>query len=163
MSYTSPWKSDFPIFAAHAQPHLCYLDNASTTFMPKTVVDAIYHYQCFQHANSHRGLYQLSNNATQTVEAARIFIANFLNAKSSQEVIFTSGTTEAINLVAHTYLKPRLHQAANIIVSQVEHHANFLCWQLLCQQFGAELPEELPGEEEGVVFSMPKELRLKEV
>ena len=128
MSHIHPWKQDFPIFSPHAQPQLCYIDSAATTLLPKTVVDAMYHFQCYQHANSHRGLYQLSVKATQIVEDARMLVANFINAKNASEIIFTSGTTEAINLVAQSCAKPRLTSKANIVISQLEHHANCLPW-----------------------------------
>ncbi|WP_448546685.1 aminotransferase class V-fold PLP-dependent enzyme [Thalassotalea fusca] len=150
MSYTSPWKQDFPIFSSHAQPFICYLDNAATTFLPKSVADAMYHYQCYQHANSHRGLYRLSAKATQIVEDARSLLSSFLNASSSQEIIFTAGTTEAINLVAHSFVRPRMHQQANILVSQAEHHANFLPWQALCAEYGCEL-RVIPITSEGEI------------
>ena len=139
----SPWQQNFPVFSA--QPQLTYLDSAATCLMPKAVADAIHYYQCFEHANSHKGLYPLSANATKIVENSRIKIANFIGASKSQEIIFTAGTTHAINQVAQGYVKQQImsltkkNKVANIIISESEHHANVLPWQALAQKTGAEL------------------------
>lgn len=156
MSIISPWKQDFPVFSAHAHPHLCYLDSAATCLTPKRVADAMHQYQCYSHANSHKGLYQLSANVTEIVERARERIAQFLGASSQQNIIFTSGTTESLNLVAYSYfvneanLKPQISSTSNIIISAAEHHANLLPWQRLCQQYGATL-RIAPLDENGIV------------
>ncbi|GLX79310.1 cysteine desulfurase [Thalassotalea insulae] len=145
MSIISPWKQDFPIFSTRAYPRLCYLDSAATCLTPKHVADAIYHYQCYAHANSHKGLYQLSANVTEIVEQAREKVAHFLGANSGQQIIFNSGTTEALNLVAYSFVEPLLikaqqqETASNIVISAAEHHANLLPWQRLAQQYQAEL------------------------
>jgi cysteine desulfurase/selenocysteine lyase len=143
MSTVSPWKHDFPIFASHAHPNLCYLDSAATCLTPKHVADAVYYYQCFSHANSHKGLYRLSAHVTELVEQARGKTSQFVNALSHDEIIFTSGTTEAINMVANSYLRPLLTQTnakqKNIVISAAEHHANLIPWQQLCIQTGAQL------------------------
>lgn len=139
----SPWQRDFPVFSA--QPKLIYFDSAATCLMPKVVADAMYQYQCFEHANSHKGLYSLSANATKIVENSRVQVAEFTGVNKSQEIIFTSGTTQAINQVAQGYVKQQIisltkkSRVANIIVSESEHHANLLPWQVLANETGAEL------------------------
>ena len=113
------WQQDFPVFSAH--PQLVYLDSAATCLIPKSVADAIYHYHCFEHANSHKGLYSLSANATKLVDISRSKVVDFIGASMSQEVIFTSGTTSAINQVAQGYVKNRIiyladkNKVANIL------------------------------------------------
>jgi len=145
MSIVSPWKQDFPIFSSHAHPNLCYLDTAATCLTPKHVAEAIFHYHCFSHANSHKGLYKLSASVTEKVEYARGKVAEFLGAQSSDNIVFNSGTTEALNLIAYSFLEPILieaqlrHESANIVISAAEHHANLLPWQRLSQQYNAEL------------------------
>ena len=139
MSIISPWKRDFPIFFSHAHPDLCYLDSAATCLTPKHVADAMYHYQCYCHANSHKGLYQLSASVTERVESARQRVADFLHASSPESIVFTTGTTESLNLVAASYIAQRMTPESNIVISEAEHHANLLPWQRLCQQYNAEL------------------------
>jgi cysteine desulfurase/selenocysteine lyase len=139
MSTISPWKQDFPIFSINAHPYLCYLDSAATCLTPKHVAEAIYHYQCFSHANSHKSLYQLSANATEIVEQARDKVATFVGAKAGEGVIFTASSTDSINLVANSFVRERLTKQSNIIIGAVEHLANLLPWQALCQQIGATL------------------------
>jgi len=144
MPTVSPWKQDFPIFSYHAHPNLCYLDSAATCLTPKHVADAMFHYQCFSHANSHKGLYQLSANVTEIVEQARDKVANFLGAESANNIVFNSGTTEALNLIAYSFVEPILMsdcsgRAKNIVISAVEHHANLLPWQRLAKQYDVEL------------------------
>lgn len=156
MSIISPWKRDFPVFSAHAHPHLCYLDSAATCLTPKRVADAMHQYQCYSHANSHKGLYQLSANVTAMVECARERIAGFVGAPSQENIVFTSGTTESLNLVAYSYFvneanpKTLISSTSNIIISAAEHHANLLPWQRLCQQYGATL-RIAPLDESGIV------------
>ena len=135
----SPWKNDFPIFSINAHPNLCYFDSAATCLTPKHVAEAIYHYQCFSHANSHKSLYQLSANATELVEQAREKVANFVGAVDHEKVIFTASSTESINLVAASFVHERLTKHSNIIISAAEHHANLLPWQALCKRVGANL------------------------
>ena len=139
MATTSAWKHDFPIFSANAHPKLCYLDSAATCLTPKHVADAMYHYQCYSHANSHKGLYQLSANATELVEKGRNKVAEFLNAPTQSELVFTSGTTESINIVANCFVAPKMNRDANIVISSAEHHANLLPWQEICRLHDAEL------------------------
>jgi cysteine desulfurase/selenocysteine lyase len=139
MAMMSAWKHDFPIFSSHAHPKLCYLDSAATCLTPKHVATAMYHYQCYSHANSHKGLYQLSAKATELVENSRNKVSEFLNAAARSELVFTSGTTESINIVANSFVAPKMSSDANIVISSAEHHANILPWQKICQLHNAEL------------------------
>ncbi|WP_448563537.1 aminotransferase class V-fold PLP-dependent enzyme [Thalassotalea ganghwensis] len=150
MSIFSPWKRDFPIFFSHAHPDLSYLDSAATCLTPKHVADAMYHYQCYCHANSHKGLYQLSASVTERVETARQRVADFLHASSPESIIFTTGTTESLNLVASSYIAQKMSPDANIVISAAEHHANLLPWQRLCHQVNAEL-RVVKLDERGVI------------
>lgn len=156
MSTLSPWKQDFPIFLSHAHPHLSYFDSAATCLTPKHVADAMFHYQCFSHANSHKGLYQLSATVTEKVEHARERIAQFIGASNGNNITFNHGTTDALNLVAYSYVEPLLIEAkqqgkqSNIIVSAAEHHANLLPWQRLAEQYQAEL-RIAPLDENGLI------------
>jgi len=139
MASTSIWKDDFPVFSSHAHPKLCYLDSAATCLTPKRVATAMYDYQCYSHANSHKGLYNLSANATELVEKSRSKIAAFLNTPVKSELVFTSGTTESINIVANCFVAPKMSAHANIVISSAEHHANILPWQKICQAHHAQL------------------------
>jgi len=147
MSIVSPWKSDFPIFSSRAQPNLCYLDSAATCLTPKHIADAMFHYQCYSHANNHKGLYQLSASATEKIEHAREKMTEFLGAEQANSIVFNSGTTEAFNLLAYSFVEPQLIKAKldgnlgqqNIVISAAEHHVNLLPWQRLAQQYQAEL------------------------
>lgn len=136
-------QQNFPVFSLH--PNLTYFDSAATCLTPKIVADAMHHYQCFEHANSHKGLYPLSANATEIVENSRKKVASFIGSANPQEIIFTSSTTQAINQVAQGYVKQQIEKlakqkrVANIIVSAAEHHANFLPWQVLAKTLNAEL------------------------
>ncbi|WP_286234777.1 aminotransferase class V-fold PLP-dependent enzyme [Thalassotalea sediminis] len=156
MSIVSPWKQDFPVYLSHAHPNLCYLDSAATCLTPKHVADAVFHYQCYAHANSHKGLYQLSANVTERVEQARAKVADFIGASSEQNISFNHGTTDAINIVAYSFVEPLLINASstgdssNIVISAAEHHANLLPWQRLALQYGAEL-RVAPLNDEGVI------------
>jgi cysteine desulfurase/selenocysteine lyase len=168
MQASSPWKKDFPVFNQQGQPTLCYLDSAATSLTPQVVADAVHQYQCFSHANSHKGLYQLSHNATELVEQSRISVANFIGARSSEEIVFTAGATQAINLVARGFVNKRLSKQQltikertqkNIIISCAEHHANLLPWQALTEQFNCEL-RIVPLTSEGIIDLQAFELLL---
>ena len=130
-------KSHFPIFSHH--PDLVYLDNAATTQKPKSVIDAISNFYEKENANIHRGIYPMAVSASQKYEAVRGKVAQFLNAKSSDEIVYTSGTTASINLVAHSFLRPRLKADDEVIISAMEHHANLIPWQMTCKDAGAHL------------------------
>ncbi len=132
-------KSLFSVFDDPAYKTLSYFDSAATCLVPSVVAKARYDYDGFAHANSHRGFYQLSANATDLVEQVRAKVARFIHATSANDIIFTSNTTHAINLVADSYVRPILKPSHNVVVSVAEHHANFLPWQQLCQSSGAEL------------------------
>ena len=133
-------RADFP--ALHQEINgrpLVYLDSAASAQQPQTVIDAISRYQSHDHANVHRGVHTLSHRATDAYESARDRIRAFINAASRSEVVFTKGTTESINLVAQSFVRPRLKPGDRIVVTHMEHHANIVAWQLVCEQTGAEL------------------------
>lgn len=134
------WRSDFPVLdqKVHGQP-LVYLDSAASAQQPAAVIDAVANYHRNDHANVHRGVHTLSHRATEAYEGARDKISAFINANSRSEIVLTSGTTESINLVAQSYCRPRLQPGDKILVTHLEHHANFVPWQLVCEQTGAEL------------------------
>ncbi|MCO4811623.1 MAG: SufS family cysteine desulfurase, partial [Gammaproteobacteria bacterium] len=134
------WRADFPALdqSVHGQP-LVYLDSAASAQQPAAVIDAISRYQREDHANVHRGVHTLSHRATEAYEGARDKIRDFINAGSRNEIVLTSGTTEAINLVAQSLCRPRLQPGDKILITHLEHHANIVPWQLVCEQTGAEL------------------------
>jgi cysteine desulfurase / selenocysteine lyase len=133
-------RRDFPVLAreVNGKP-LCYLDNAASSQRPRAVIDAISHYYETSHANVHRGVHRLSQEATDLFEGARETLRRFVNARSTREIIFVRGTTEAINLVAQSYARPRLQPGDEIVISWLEHHANIVPWQMVCEQTGAKL------------------------
>ncbi|WP_429109550.1 aminotransferase class V-fold PLP-dependent enzyme [Aeromonas veronii] len=131
-------RSQFPALAQEVNGHpLVYLDNAATTQKPRAVLDAIAHYYGADNANVHRAAHALSGRATRAFEAARETVARFINAPHSHEVIWTRGTTEAINLVAQSWGMSELKAGDEIILSTLEHHANIVPWQLVAQRTGA--------------------------
>ena len=133
-------RRDFPILhqQVHGKPFV-YLDNGATTQKPQAVIDAVSNYYTHDNSNVHRGVHALSERATADYEGARGKVRDFLNAASEKEIIFTRGTTEAINLVAHSYLRPLLSQGDEILITHMEHHSNIVPWQILCEQTGAVL------------------------
>ncbi len=134
------WRQDFPILAERVNRQaLVYLDNAATTQKPNCVIDAEADFYRRLNANVHRGVHTLSQHATNDYEGAREKVKRFINAASTQEIVFVRGTTEAINLVAQSFARPRLGSDDNIIVSAMEHHSNIVPWQMVCGQTGAEL------------------------
>ena len=124
-------KKDFPIFN---DSDLVYLDNASTTQKPASVIDEIQEYYECTNSNIHRGVHHLSQKATEEYEEARTKIQKFIGAESSKEIVFVRGATEAVNLVANSYVNPLLSEGDNIIISHMEHHANIVPWQLIAKQ-----------------------------
>jgi len=144
-------RRDFPILhqKINGKP-LVYLDNAASSQRPQSVIDAISRYYEHDHANVHRGVHALSQRATDAYEGAREIVRKFVNARDTKEVIFTRGTTEAVNLVAQSYLRPVLNPGDEILISALEHHANIVPWQLLCEQTGASL-KVIPIDQRGVV------------
>ena len=133
-------RRDFPVLgrSVHGKP-LCYLDNAASSQRPRAVIDAISRYYEHSHANVHRGVHALSQEATDLFEGAREKVRGFVNAASTREIVFVRGTTEAVNLVAQSWGRPRLQPGDEIVVSHLEHHANIVPWQMLCEQTGARL------------------------
>jgi cysteine desulfurase/selenocysteine lyase len=133
-------RRDFPVLAerVNGKP-LVYLDNAATTQKPQSVLDTLEHYYAHDNANVHRGVHTLSQRATDEYEAARARIARFIGGVSTQEVIYTSGTTAGINLVAQSYARPLLREGDDVVISAMEHHSNIVPWQLVCLQTGAKL------------------------
>lgn len=133
-------RDDFPILrrTMHDKP-LVYLDNAATTQKPQAVIDTLLQYYGAQNANIHRGVYKLSVKATELYEEARRKVRRFLNASRVEEIVFTGGTTDAINLVAQSYVRPRVGKGDEILLTEMEHHSNIVPWQLLCEQTGATL------------------------
>ncbi len=133
-------RADFPVLAQqiYGKP-LAYLDNAATTQKPQCVIDVISHYYEHDNANVHRGVHALSERATAAYEAARKTIAGFFNAASEREVIFTRGTTEAINLVASAWGGANIKAGDEVLITHMEHHSNIVPWQMLCERVGATL------------------------
>jgi len=133
-------RADFPILhqKVHGQP-LIYFDNAATTQKPKAVVGALRNYYEHDNANVHRGIHELSNRATAGFEAARERVARFINARSAEEIIFTRGTTEGINLVASAWGQKNVKAGDTILLTEMEHHSNIVPWQLLAERTGAKL------------------------
>ncbi|MDX2416489.1 MAG: cysteine desulfurase [Xanthomonadales bacterium] len=133
-------RADFPILQrrVHGKP-LVYLDTAASAQRPLAVINAIDGFYRNHNANIHRGVHLLSQEATEDYEQARLKVAGFINAPSDQECVFTRGTTESINLVAYSFLRPRLQAGDEILISWMEHHSNIVPWQLLCEETGAVL------------------------
>ena len=144
-------RKDFPVLARmiRGKP-LAYLDNGASAQRPTAVIDAVDDYERRHHANIHRGVHTLSQEATGLYEAARDKVLAFLHAASRHEVIFVRGTTEAINLVAQSYLRPILKADDEILITHLEHHANIVPWQMVCEQTGAKL-KVAPMDEHGEV------------
>jgi len=142
-------RADFPILqrTVHGKP-LVYLDSAASAQRPLAVIDAIDGFYRRHNANIHRGVHTLSQEATEDHEQARIKVAGFINAPSEQECVFTRGTTESINLVAYSFLRPRLKAGDEILISWMEHHSNIVPWQLLCEETGAVL-KVVPMNQQG--------------
>ena len=133
-------REDFPILSAKVfgKP-LVYLDNAATSQKPRAVIDAITHYYTADNSNIHRGLHALSERATAAYEESRSKARAFLNAAEDREIVFVRGTTEAINLVAQSYGRPRVGPGDEVLITAMEHHSNIVPWQLLCEERGARL------------------------
>lgn len=129
-------KKDFPIFKTH--PHLVYLDSTATSLKPKAVIDKIVEYYEKYSANVFRGIYKLSEKATAEFEATRKKVASFINAKSEEEIVFTRSTTESINLLAYSLGREIVASGDEVVVSVMEHHSNFVPWQMLSFEVGAD-------------------------
>lgn len=145
-------RKDFPVLQRELGKYpLVYLDNGATTQKPMAVIEAIDHYYAYYNSNVHRGVHQLSQEATQAMEEARVKVQKHLNAKKEEEIIFTSGTTDAINLVAHCFGKKFVNRGDEILISTMEHHANIVPWQMLCEEKGARL-KVIPINQEGDII-----------
>jgi len=133
-------RADFPILGLrlNGKP-LVYLDNAASSQMPQPVIDRLVRYRSTQHANIHRAVHTLSETATHEYEEARRKIARFINARADHEVIFTSGTTDGINLVAQTYGRQSIGKGDEIVLTTLEHHSNIVPWQMLAEEKGARI------------------------
>ena len=142
------YKNKFPIFKHH--PDLVYLDSASTTHKLKSVIQAEMQFYTQQNANIHRGIYPIAVQATNAYEGVRKKVQSFVNAKFTHEIIFTSGTTEGVNLVAQSFVLPQLNAGDNVVISAMEHHANLIPWQQICLMKQAEL-RVIPFNTEGVL------------
>lgn len=133
-------RADFPILSTKVTGKpLVYLDNAASSQMPQPVIDCLVRYQTTQHANIHRAVHHLSELATHEYEAARHKLQHFIGAREAREVIFTSGTTEGINLVMHGYGRKFINQNDEIILTTLEHHSNIVPWQMLAEEKGAHI------------------------
>jgi len=144
-------REDFPILSRQIRGRpLVYLDNGASAQRPRAVIDAESDYYEHHHANVHRGVHTLSQEATDLFEGAREKLRRFLNARSGKEIVFVRGTTEAINLVAQAWGRPRLVAGDEIVITWLEHHANIVPWQQVCEQTGAVL-RVVPIDRRGVV------------
>lgn len=142
-------RKQFPILkrTIHNKP-IVYLDNAATTQKPMVVIDALSHYYMHSNANIHRGIHTLAEEATAAYEATRTAVQVFINASCTEEIIFTRGTTESINLVANTWGRKNIQEGDEIIISEMEHHSNIVPWQILCEEKKAVL-KVIPISDEG--------------
>jgi cysteine desulfurase/selenocysteine lyase len=133
-------RADFPILGepVHGKP-LVYLDNAATTHKPRAVIDRLVRFYLHENANVHRGVHLLSERATDAYEEARKTVSRFLHAQDPKEIVFVRGTTEAINLVAHSYGRTHVGAGDEIVVTAMEHHSNIVPWQMLCNERNARL------------------------
>ncbi len=133
-------RREFPVLARRVHGHpLAYLDNGASSQAPRRVIEAVDDYARSHHANVHRGVHTLSEEATARYEGARDRVARWLNAASRTEIVFTRGTTEAVNLVAQSYARPQLRAGDEVLITHHEHHANIVPWQMVCEQTGAKL------------------------
>jgi cysteine desulfurase/selenocysteine lyase len=142
-------RQDFPILHRQVHGHpLVYLDNAATTQKPQVVLDALARYYTDINSNVHRGVHNLSELATEAYDGARTKIRRFFNASSDREIVFTRNATEAINLVAFAFVRPKLRRGDEVVISAMEHHSNIVPWQLICEERGAKV-RVLPMDDRG--------------
>src|SRR6476620_10898400 len=142
-------RQQFPVLNREVKgKQLVYLDNAATSQKPQVVIDALANYYAGYNANIHRGIHTLAEEATAAFEATRDTVKAFINASSREEIIFTRGTTESINLVAYAWGRQNIKAGDEIIISTMEHHSNIVPWQVLCEEKGAVL-KVIPINEEG--------------
>ena len=142
-------RRDFPIFETKSRGKpLVYLDTAASSQKPRCVIDAVGDFYSTGYANIHRGLYQLSVDATRRFEATRDKVADFLGASDSREIVFVRNATEGINLVAQSWGRRNVAEGDEILISAMEHHANIVPWQMLCEERGARL-RVIPVDDNG--------------
>ncbi|MFO7676823.1 MAG: cysteine desulfurase [Thermoplasmatota archaeon] len=142
-------RSDFPILQQKINgKELVYLDNSATTHKPQVVIDNVVEFYSSQNSNIHRGVHSLSNQASEKYESVRKKVQEFINAEKSQEIVFTSGTTESINLIAHSFGEVFINTDDEIIITEMEHHSNIVPWQMLCKHKKAKL-RVIPTDENG--------------
>jgi len=145
-------RADFPLLHTEMRGKpIVFLDSAASSQKPQVVIDAISKYYTSQHANVHRGVYELSQEATDAFELGRERVRSFINAESTDEIIFTRGCTESINLVASCYGKKFLNEGDEVIISAMEHHSNIVPWQMICEEKGATL-KVIPLNEKGEII-----------
>ena len=142
-------RKNFPILSQSVRGKpLIYLDNAATTHKPISVIERVRNFDAEKYGTVRRGTYKLSEHATQLYEEVRQKVADFMGAEKNGEIVFTSGTTQAINLVAHSFGKRFVNEGDEIIISNIEHHANIVPWQVLCEERGAKL-KVIPVDDDG--------------
>ena len=141
-------KEDFPIFRNN--PDLVFLDNASTTQKPQSVIDTLSHYYENYNSNIHRGIYQIAEKATAAYEKSRDKVTKFIGAGDRRSIVFTKGTTESINLVANSWGGQNLKPGDEVLITEMEHHSNIIPWQLICERTGADL-KYIPIYEDGTL------------
>lgn len=145
-------RNDFPLLSQEVNENpLVYLDNAASSQMPNQVADRLDSYHRIEHSNVHRGIHTLSQRATDAYEATREKVRDFINAEHTDEIVFTSGTTDSINLVAHSFGEKYIDSGDEIVVSEIEHHANIVPWQMVAQKRGAKL-RVIPVNENGEII-----------
>lgn len=146
-------RNQFPILSQQINGHpLVYLDSAATAQKPKSVINTITEYYTGYNANVHRGVHTLGSRATDAYEMAREKVQQFINARSTEEIIFTRGTTTAINIVAHSYGRANVKEGDEIVLTQMEHHSNLIPWQQIAKSNGATL-KYIPLQPDGhIVF-----------
>ncbi len=133
-------RADFPILAQEIHGHpLAFLDNAASSQRPRSVIEEMARFESHDYANIHRGVHELSQRATKAYEGARDKVQRFINARSRKEIIFVRGTTEGINLVASSFVRPTLHLGDEVALTTMEHHSNIVPWQMVCRERGAVL------------------------
>ena len=144
-------REDFPILAREVNKRpLVYLDNGATTQKPRAVLESVNQMSTFWNANIHRGVHYLSQQSTEMYEAARETVRSFLNAASTTEIVFTAGATAAINTVAYSFGEKYIKEGDEVLITEMEHHANIVPWQLLCQRKGAIL-KYIPFDNKGIL------------
>lgn len=157
-------RSDFPILQQEVNGHpLVYFDNAASSQKPRAVIDALRNYYEHDNANVHRGLHELSNRATEAYESARVKVARYLGAASAEEIVFTRGTTEGINLVAQAWGGKYVREGDVILLTEMEHHSNLVPWQLLAERTGAKLRFVPVAEDGSLALDQLDTLLTKEV